>query len=154
MHSVFCKEVNAEYRQTLRSRHYSAISGLIPRHKLVCTLAAAQVMQRRQRFGIKPDGIINFLIRSSLRRRLLSSGVCYADGFARQTFTLINFLIRSRLRRRLLSSGVCYADGFARQTSTLINFLIRSRLRRRLLSSGVCSPALGRERIGNGNKKW
>jgi hypothetical protein len=43
---------------------YFAISGLIPRHKRVCTLAAAQVMQRLQRFGIKPDGIINFRTRS------------------------------------------------------------------------------------------
>jgi hypothetical protein len=32
---------------------YSAIFGLIPRHKLVCTLAAAQVRQRLQRFGIR-----------------------------------------------------------------------------------------------------
>jgi hypothetical protein len=37
-----------------------AKSGLIPRRKLVCAYAAAQIRQRLQKFGIKPDGIINF----------------------------------------------------------------------------------------------
>jgi hypothetical protein len=50
----------AGIRGQTKKRHfaifYSAISGLIPRRS-----AAAQVMQRLQRFGIKPDGIINFL---------------------------------------------------------------------------------------------
>jgi hypothetical protein len=57
-------KVQKRYRPVSRRFFHSAISGLIPRHKLVCTLAVAQVMQRLQRFGIKPDSIINFRTRS------------------------------------------------------------------------------------------
>jgi hypothetical protein len=43
-----------------------AKSGLIPRRKLVCASAAAQIRQRLQKFGIKPDGYYKFPYRTSL----------------------------------------------------------------------------------------